>query len=356
MSAIRLGWLEMLAGLGFCALMVGCQSSTTSLATQSSRREDSSPLNAAQKADLQFAFARSMEKNGTFEQVTAAYQDVLKKDPKCAEALDRLGVVNARKGQFEHAVALYKKALALQPNNADFVCNLGYCFYLQQRWVEAETQFRKAIDLAPDHNRAHNNLGLVLAHSHRSNEALAAFRRGGCSESDAHGNLAFALTLENSWQEARKHFTRAHELNPASVSAEKGLRIVNAQIEGIEKTIIQVSAEDVPVPAAPPMVKLMAPPALENVESTPTPTTRLPESEPLPTLEIVDVPPPTVWKSAETLRTEATEEVRFMLANPNPPTAETPPASIAHGPVVTPTPVGAFIWIKSGGPGSASIR
>ena len=209
-------WTAIFASLAGCVLFAGCQVARQQTTHRPAPMEAAPTLNTKQQADLQFAFARSLEKSGSLDQARTAYEDALKKDPQRADAVDRLAVMNARKGQFEQAIDLHKKAIVLQPRNADFVCNLGYSFYLQQRWAEEEMQFRKAIELTPNHGRALNNLGMVLARTVRPDEALAAFRRSGCTEADAHSNLAFALTLENSLKEAHQHFARARTLDPAS--------------------------------------------------------------------------------------------------------------------------------------------
>jgi Flp pilus assembly protein TadD len=260
MSFNRQGWFFVLASLGGCALLAGCQGTgpVQHIARAPAPPAENLPkLTVAQQADLQVAFARTLEKTGTGDQAIATYEDALRKDPKRADALDRLAVINARKGQFDQAVVLHKKAVALQPNNADFVCNLGYCYYLQQRWAEAEMQFRKAVELAPTHSRAMNNLGLVLARTERTKEALTAFRRAGCSEADAHSNLAFGLTLQNSYKDAQQHYARAHQLDPASGPAEKGLRVVNAQLSPPEvktvapaKAVVQAPREQLKAPVA----------------------------------------------------------------------------------------------------------
>jgi Flp pilus assembly protein TadD len=227
----RRGWLSMLAG---CVLLIGCQGPGARLTRTAPPPESTPTLTAAQKADVEFAMARSVEKSGELGKASVLYQDVLKKDPRRADALDRLAVLYARQGQFEQAVACHKKALAIQPANADFHSNLGYCYYLQNRWAEAELELQKAIELAPNHQRAHNNLGLVLAHTERSQQALAEFRRAGGTEADAHSNLAFVLTLTNSWKEAREHYARARELGPSSPAIENGLRVVTAQLKDTE--------------------------------------------------------------------------------------------------------------------------
>jgi Flp pilus assembly protein TadD len=271
MSFNRREWMGLLVSLGGCVLAAGCHAPGRQVAHAPPPVEHSTRLTVKQQADVQIAFARSLEKSGTAEQATAAYEDALKKDPRRADAHDRLAVLNARKGQFDAAVTLHKKALGLQPDNADFVCNLGYCYYLQQRWAEAETQFRRAIELAPTHSRALNNLGLVLARTDRSKEALAAFRRGGCSEADAHSNLAFALTLDSSWKEAQQHFVRAQELDPASSPAQKGLRAVSAQLNPTHPVTPQPPTGPRPVPAVVPAQTFETPPVAPS-----EPITRVP--------------------------------------------------------------------------------
>jgi Flp pilus assembly protein TadD len=83
---------------------------------------------------------------------------------------------------------------------------------------------RQAIALAPTHERAHNNLGLVLARTHRHDEALAEFTKAGLRDADARVNLAFVLTLENNWPEARKQYEAALAADAASVAAKHGLQ------------------------------------------------------------------------------------------------------------------------------------
>jgi hypothetical protein len=118
----------------------------------------------------------------------------------------------------------------VQPGNAEVYCNMGYSLSLQHRWTEAEMNLRQAVALAPNHRRAHNNLGLVLAHSERWDEALTEFRKGGCDEAEAHVNLAFVLTLERCWPEARAHYEQALTLQPASTAAREGLDQLQALV------------------------------------------------------------------------------------------------------------------------------
>ena len=49
-------------------------------------------------------------------------------------------------------------------------------------------------------------------------------RRAGCSEADAHINLAYALTLENRLPDARVHYQSALAADASSAPARQALR------------------------------------------------------------------------------------------------------------------------------------
>jgi Flp pilus assembly protein TadD len=93
--------------------------------------------------------------------------------------------------------------------------------------IEAEHSLRQCLALANEHARAHNNLGMVLARTDRCEEALAEFRRGGCNENDSQTNLAYALTLECRWAEARACYERVLAADPSSTESQKGLQSLN---------------------------------------------------------------------------------------------------------------------------------
>jgi Flp pilus assembly protein TadD len=191
--------------------------------------ENSPKLTAVQKADVQIAYGRTLEKRGSSDQAQAVYLEALKNDPSRADACARLAVIHDQQGKFDEARLWHQKALAGQPNNPDFHCDHGYSLYLQGQFSQAEETLRQCLMLAPDHARAHNNLGLLLARTGRRDEALAEFRRAGCNEADALTNLAYALTLERQLPEARGCYERAAVIDPApSAPARKGVAEVDA--------------------------------------------------------------------------------------------------------------------------------
>jgi Flp pilus assembly protein TadD len=230
MQSKRFWWCFVATAAGM-AWLAGCQLGNprppSGLALSTGGPERATAITPAQAADVQIAFGRSLEKRGDVERATAAYREAVKRDPHRADAYWRLAVLQDRQGKGEDTGELYRKALAGQPNNPDLYCDLGYSLYLRGQWAEAETNLRQALKLAADHRRAHNNLALLLAHASRGEEALAEFRKGGCSEAEAHNNLAFALTLERRWDEARDHYELALASTPSLEAARKGLGDLN---------------------------------------------------------------------------------------------------------------------------------
>jgi Tfp pilus assembly protein PilF len=209
------------------------------------------PLTSDQKAEIQMAFARGLERQGRTDEAKKIYLELVKTSPKRADVHHCLALLHDRKGECRAAEAYYQKALRLAPENAEAYCDLGYSYYLQQRWQDAEEQLRRAVALEPDLRRAHNNLGLLLTRTGREAEAFDAFAKAGCSEAEAHANVALALSLAERWDEARAHYRRALALDPNLKPAQQGaasLETVAGKLPGTN-----------PPPAVPPFAAGIAP-------------------------------------------------------------------------------------------------
>src|SRR5262245_59019417 len=192
--------------------------------------EPQSNLTAAQQADVQIAMGRVTENQGDLAGAMAAYQQALSRDQKSAEAHARMAVVHDKQGEFRESAELYRKALKLSPGNPDIYCDMGYSLYLQRRWAEAEMNLRQAIALSPNFARAHNNLAMLLARDTRVDAALTEFKKGGSDKATAHANLAFVLTTENRWEDARQQYQLALAANPSSKELKDRLDQLNALV------------------------------------------------------------------------------------------------------------------------------
>jgi Tfp pilus assembly protein PilF len=174
-------------------------------------------------AEVKVEFAHVLEKSDPAAAMNG-YLEAHKHDPSNLDALLGIARLLDADGRFAESMVYYRKAEKAKPSNAKVACNYGYSLYLQGRYGEAETALRQALARQPASAQSHNNLGMVLARTGRPADALTEFRRAGCNDADARVNLAFALTLQKSWAEARVQYQRALALDPSSAAARKGLR------------------------------------------------------------------------------------------------------------------------------------
>lgn len=198
-------------------------------------------LDNHQIADVQIAAAQVLEKRGDATGALAKYREALERDPQRTDATLRVAILLDKNGKFAEAQEAYRKALAARPDSADINCCYGYSLYLQEQFEEAEKFLRKAISLDADHARAHNNLGLLLAQTGRNDEALVAFRKGGCSEADARANIAFARTLQGDLGQAKEQYQRSLTLDPSAVATRKRLEELNTLSTRAEERRIQTA-------------------------------------------------------------------------------------------------------------------
>jgi Flp pilus assembly protein TadD len=187
-----------------------------------------------QKVNVQMAIAHALESQGESQQAINMYLDVVKQDPRRAEAYHRLAVLHDKIGDVKEARMYYQIAVKKDPKNAELYCDYGYSYYLQRDWSKAENNLRHAIALNKQCTRAHTNLGLVLARSNRSKEALMEFTKAGCDEATARCNVAFAMKLERRWPEARKQYELALAANPRSTMAREGMATLPPRKSGMQ--------------------------------------------------------------------------------------------------------------------------
>lgn len=119
------------------------------------------------------------------------YTEVLRRNPRQADALHLLGVLQDQQGAHEQAVDLISRAIAINPAEAGFHGNLGTALLALQRVAEAEAAYRRSIALDPEYVDGHYNLGNLL----RSRGETAEARR----------HLEVALSLQPDHLQARNN-------------------------------------------------------------------------------------------------------------------------------------------------------
>ncbi|MBV8535210.1 MAG: tetratricopeptide repeat protein [Alphaproteobacteria bacterium] len=149
---------------------------------------------------------------GRLEAAERLYEDVLRADPKAADAWQFLGLIALSRGDSADAVARIERAIALKPDAAVYHFNLGLVWYRQGEVSRAIASYRQAIELAPGLAEAHVNLGNCLLESGNAEGAALAFRRAAAlrpTSAEVHVNLSKALVALNRLEAAENTVRRA---------------------------------------------------------------------------------------------------------------------------------------------------
>ncbi|MFS2013135.1 tetratricopeptide repeat protein [Azospirillum sp. CT11-132] len=164
-----------------------------------------------------FAEALRHHQAGALDAAEPLYRRVLDAEPRHADALHLLGVLNHQRNDNVQAIHLISKAVELAPEVADYHANRGIVLQRLGRLEEAEAAQRRALQCIPTHVGAHFNLGLVLAALDRLAEAAVHYAeaaRLSPNLADAHLNLGAALQGIGRAEEALAAHARAAELLP----------------------------------------------------------------------------------------------------------------------------------------------
>lgn len=154
---------------------------------------------------------------GQGEQGIAYLQQAIAHQPSFSDAHFNLGNVLQQQGKLEEAIAHYQQAIACQPDFAETYINLGRCLEQESRFEEAIAVYQKLIALKPDISGVYLNLGLALQGQGKFQEAIWAYNRVLELEPDsdrAYNNLGLAFKDQGQLEEAIGSFNRAIELNP----------------------------------------------------------------------------------------------------------------------------------------------
>ena len=112
---------------------------------------------------------------GDIDRAYALYSSILEHDPKNADAVHMLGVIESQRGNHTLGLNLIEKATALAPQNAILHCHRGNALMNFKRFDEALASYETAIRLRPDYADAFYNRGHVLVALKRLDEALVSY-------------------------------------------------------------------------------------------------------------------------------------------------------------------------------------
>ena len=215
--------------------------------------------------------AKALHQQGQLREAVRLYQEILKDDPTCADALHSLGVAAlqaAQPGQaaklikqaldvqpdeagywghfgialtqlnrLDDAIAAYKRAIELNPRNAEALSNLGNTLQRQGRLDQAIQVYRLAMKVAPRYAQAAYNLGIALKAKGALTEAAQAYRTAVAVKPDydrALTNLGNVLQELGEYEEARAAYMRSIELNPQLARGHANLASLQLEMGALE--------------------------------------------------------------------------------------------------------------------------
>jgi len=180
------------------------------------------------KTQARFAQALVLHQHGRLEEAKAVYGEVLRANPRHAEALQFLGVIAYQSNLHQEALGLIDQALAIQPDNAYFLSNRGNALKELGRFEDAVATFDKAIRLRPDYADAYCNRGIALHAMQAYAQAMQSHDRAVALKPDfptAYYNRAVALQDMGDLEAAVASYDKAIAQNPdyAQAYANRGL-------------------------------------------------------------------------------------------------------------------------------------
>ena len=192
-----------------------------------------------------------LHQQGQLAQAKAAYEQVLKQQPRHVDALHMLGAIASQSGnpslavelmeqaiaihpgfaelhinravaltaldQHEQALASCERALALKPHSAQAWCKRGLALHRLQRLDESLLSYDQAIALKPDYAEAWSNRADLLMRMCQPEQALSSCDQAIAVQPNfvnAHYNRGIALQKLQRLDEALPSFDRAIALQP----------------------------------------------------------------------------------------------------------------------------------------------
>ncbi len=173
------------------------------------------PKNASIESDIlsQLSFAKAAHKQGQTQVAEKIYQDVLKNNPKNAQALTLFGILHFQRENIKEAQKLLNKSKKLDPHNIETWNTLGQIYQEQNNKSDAFEAFEKAISINPNDASPYVNKGNLLRSIGDFKEATANFEK--------------ALELDNSIPEAWNGLARTQSFTELPANIEVLEKVTN---------------------------------------------------------------------------------------------------------------------------------
>lgn len=143
--------------------------------------------------------------------------EAIKSDPNQPDYFSNLGTLLRSQGKIEEALKSYDLALGLKPDSVDVWIKLGGLLQDQKRIDQALQTYVHVLTLDPRHAEAASRAGLLLLKSERYQEALDKFdllQAVKPGQADVFQNRGACLRSLARWEEAAQSYQRALDIAP----------------------------------------------------------------------------------------------------------------------------------------------
>ena len=170
--------------------------------------------------------AIGQHQSGQWQRAKAQYQHILQMDPRQADALHLLGLIEHQQGDSMRALAHIQQAIHQRPGEALFYFNLANMQQDLDQLDAAVASFERALALQPDDVACAIGLGTALRAQNRLDEAVACYRQALVRQPDCaelHYNLGNVLLAQNQLDAAAASYREALRLQPGNDGAYSNL-------------------------------------------------------------------------------------------------------------------------------------
>ena len=166
--------------------------------------------------------ALALHQQGQLSHAEVIYRQVLKLEPRNADALHLLGVIFKQRGDYQNSINIIGQAIEVNPRVASYYSNLGLALQGLKQVGAAIESYDKAINLSLDYAEAYSNRGNALQELQKYDEAINSYDKAISLKPnyfEAHSNRGNALKELKQLDAALASYDKAIDLCPEYAEA-----------------------------------------------------------------------------------------------------------------------------------------
>ena len=164
----------------------------------------------------------NLHSQGQLRQTLQQIEALVQQFPMSVVLYNIQGAVLQELGQLDLSIEAYSKALAIKPNYTAAYYNMGNALKEQGKLEEAIEAYNKALAIKPDHSDASYNMAYTFQEQGKLEEAIATYKKVLAIKPDyvdAYNNMGNALKEQGKLEEAIAAYNKALAIKPDYVDA-----------------------------------------------------------------------------------------------------------------------------------------